>query len=182
MQFVLEYAILLLMETHKYTESELAVLRARVFLQLPRTKTDMEFPCKDCGKPVMWTVSSKTGKTYLAYRAVWESDGFASQNQRHNTRTFYPSHKCTPDAEYQGFYAEAMALLKADREAKLQTGAIVYGQTVEVYKGKKIPVGTTGVVFWVAPEADKYGTIKAGFKTADDEKVFVNIDHLRAVK
>ena len=164
------------------TPHELELNIARGFKTLPQSKTYEHFNCKDCGTQVVWAVSKKTGKTYLAGLKGWSSDYSSSSNGKYNERFYYPFHKCEANPEYQARYAEAMAFLNADREAKVAAGEIVVGQTVEVFKGKKIPVGTTGVVFWVAPEPDNYDTIKVGLKTATDEKVYVNISHLKAVK
>ena len=152
------------------------------YKQLPKSKIYETFHCKDCNAEVMWAISKKSGKTYLAVETTWMSDADRSQNGRTNQRKFYPFHKCTPDAEYQARYTKAMAVLEADRQSKIGSGEIVVGQVVEVYKGKKIPVGTTGVIFWVAPSPDHYDIIKVGLTTPEGEKVFVNIAHIKASK
>lgn len=154
---------------------------ASAYKTLPKSKTYQPFNCKDCNAEVVWAVSSKTGKTYLAVETTWTSDAYSSQNGRTNQRKFYPFHQCEPDAEYQARYALAMEMLEADRVSKVDAGEIAVGQTVVVFKGRKIPVGTSGVIFWIAPQPDQYDTIKAGFTTADGEKVFVNVQHIKAV-
>lgn len=151
---------------------------AGAYRTLPRSKTDQEFNCKDCGLPVRWAVSSKTGKTYLAQEATWMSDSFSSLNGRTNIRTFFPVHKCEPNAEYQARYAKAMEMIEADRVNKLEAGELVVGAHVVVARGRKIAKGTEGTLFWIAPEADAYGTVRAGFTTTDGEKVFINIANL----
>lgn len=155
---------------------------APAYKQLPKSKTYHAFKCKDCNSDVMWAVSKKTSKTYLAQETTWMSDAHTSQNGRTNERKFYPVHKCEPDVAYQARYALAMSLLEADRESKLEAGEVVVGAQVEVFKGRKIPKGTTGEVFWIAPQPDQFDVIKAGIKTADGEKVFVSVAHLKAVK
>jgi hypothetical protein len=164
------------------TQPEMRLEWAPYYLQLPRKKTYDEFRCKDCGKPVVWAVSKKTDKTYLAVKATWMSDAHSSSNGRTNQRTFYPAHACEPDTEHQARYALAMQMLDADKSAKLDAGEVVVGAQVEVFKGRKVPKGTAGEVFWVAPQPDAYGVIKAGFKTAEGEKHFTNIENLKSVK
>ena len=60
----------------------------------------------------------------------------------------------------------------------LPEGVIVKGQTVTVAKGRKVPLGTTGVVFWTG--TDSYDTVKAGFRTADGEKFFTAVSNLKS--
>ena len=71
-----------------------------------------------------------------------------------------------------------MELLDADNANKLGAGEIVKGAEVVVARGRKYPKGTTGKVFWVAPEADAYDVIKVGIMTDDGEKIFINIKNL----
>lgn len=139
------------------------------------------FRCRDCGHEVVWAISKK-GNTYLARIAKWSSDCMSSFNGRHNERTFYPFHDCTPDAEYQRRYNEAMEFLAKKNERAIESGEIVKGQKVRVFKGRKIPVGTVGVVFWIAPEPDHFDVVKAGVETETGEKIWINSAHLEAVK
>ena len=169
------------MENNTPTTSpiEMRIEWASAYKQLPKSKIYQAFKCKDCNAEVMWAISKKTGKTYLAQEAAWVSDAHSSQNGRTNERKFYPFHKCEANADYQARYALAMEMLEADRASKIDAGEIVVGQTVVVFKGRKIAVGTSGVIFWIAPQADQFGAVKAGFTTADGEKVFVNVEHIK---
>jgi hypothetical protein len=72
---------------------------------------------------------------------------------------------------------EAEAIMLAQ---SIINGEIVKGQTIEVFKGRKIPLGTTGVVFWVATENDAYGNIRIGFNSDNGDKHFTNITNVRA--
>lgn len=140
------------------------------------------FNCRDCGTRVLWAVSKKTGKTYLAQPTTWRSDCHTSQNGRTNERTFYPFHDCTPDPEYQKRVAEAREKAESKRLEAIEEGFIVKGQKVRVFKGRKYPIGTIGEVFWIAPMADAYDVVKAGVETETGEKIWINVANLEAVK
>jgi hypothetical protein len=111
----------------------------------------------------------------LAQRNEREYDG--------GVGTWKSPHYCTATPEQA---AEYQAGLKAqiDEETKLKlealaNGEIVVGQTVKVYRGRKVPQGTIGVIFWIADEADDFGTYKIGIKSVDGTKHFVaynNVD------
>jgi len=126
--------------------------------------------CKYCGREVVWT-ESKAGKKYLAQKGeIYNADGRL-------IKVIYPAHRCTAsDSDRRDIDAQA----KFDLEVRRQNGEIVKGQHVVVVKGRKVPVGTEGVVFWVATEPDEYGVIKVGFIN-DGGKHYTNIANLRAV-
>jgi hypothetical protein len=128
-----------------------------------------EFACADCGRAVHRR-TSKAGKRYTAEYFGWSgTETFAE-------RTFYRSHACTPVEGWreaqEAREAEAIACAAAN-------GQIIKGVTVEVIKGRKVAIGTTGVVFWVADRPDDYDTIKVGFKTAEGDKHFININNVQ---
>jgi hypothetical protein len=56
------------------------------------------------------------------------------------------------------------------------------GIEVRVIRGRKVPKGTTGKVFWVALEADEWGVKKAGFVTESGEKIFINHAYLEIIR
>lgn len=125
------------------------------------------FKCGKCGDVVYFDVN-RHGKRYLAETAGEDYyDG--GSNPRHASWKQPHYHSDEEVAVYQGRHQAAIA-----------RGEVVKGQTVEVFKGRKVPKGTTGVVFWVAPEVDGWGVTKVGFKTAEDEKHFINIENLQA--
>jgi len=127
------------------------------------------FPCRNCGNPVAWRTSKK-GNRYLAQPKHWTGD------KVDGARTYWPAHDCTPDPEWR----ERVAAAETQRITEaMQAGRIERGCTITVVKGRKIPLGTSGVVFWVAPEADGYGVIKCGFTTADGDKLFTNIENVK---
>jgi len=125
--------------------------------------------CRGCGAEVFWD-TNRNGVRYLAERAgqVYEGGvGRWKQPHRHTE-------------EQVARWAEVVRRNEEHLARAIADGEIVKGQTVEVFKGRKVPVGTVGVVFWVAPEADGYGVIKVGFTTPEGDKHFTNITNVRA--
>lgn len=56
------------------------------------------------------------------------------------------------------------AMVAGEKAAAIADGEIVKGQTVTVVRGRKVPKGTTGVVFWTG--FDAYDKPKIGFRDA----------------
>jgi hypothetical protein len=81
-------------------------------------------------------------------------------------------------AEYQARLQETKDQLKALEDAAIANGEIVVGQTVKVYRGRKVPIGTMGVVFWVAEQEDAFGCYKIGFKDEAGNKHFTAINNV----
>jgi hypothetical protein len=48
-----------------------------------------------------------------------------------------------------------------------------------IFKGRKYPIGTTGIVDWVAREADQYGVTKVRVVLNDGTKIYVNRENLK---
>jgi hypothetical protein len=93
--------------------------------------------CRKCGCECFWD-TNRNGKRYLAQRNEREYDG--------GVGTWKSPHYCTATPEQA---AEYQAGLKAqiDEETKLKLEALangekVVGQTVKVYRGRKVPQGT----------------------------------------
>jgi hypothetical protein len=63
-------------------------------------------------------------------------------------------------------------------EIALENGEIVVGQIVKVYRGRKVPLGTIGIVFWLSEEADAFGCYKIGFKDDAGNKHFTAINNV----
>ena len=125
--------------------------------------------CRGCGAEVFWD-TNRNGVRYLAEHAgqVYEGGvGRWKQPHRHTE-------------EQVARWAEVVRLNEERLAQAIANGEIVKGQTVEVFKGRKVPKGTVGVVFWVAPQEDGYGVIKVGFTTPAGDKHFTNIANVRA--
>lgn len=132
-------------------------------------ENNKRFECRGCGADVFFDIN-RNGVRYLAERAGREyEDGVGHWKQ---------PHRHTEEAVAR--HAERVEALQVWLDQAILDGKIVFGQTVEVFKGRKVPKGTVGEVFWVAPEADGYGVVKVGFKTAEGVKHFTNIENVRA--
>lgn len=57
----------------------------------------------------------------------------------------------------------------AERAERLASGSVEKGATVEVVKGRKVPLGTVGVVRWIGEDA--YGTAKVGLAVEGQERL-----------
>ena len=111
------------------------------------TDTARQGFCDGCGAEVAKTDNGRILDTYISPRgsalviACWSH-----------------GHKCDP---------ERAAAYAARHAARIERGDMEKGQTVTVVKGRKVPKGTTGVVFWVGE--DSYGKGRIGFKGTDGE-------------
>jgi hypothetical protein len=123
-----------------------------------------EIDCRDCGQRVRWC-ESKAGKRYLGQPLYWEAEG--------HERTYWPSHACVPNPEWRQQHAAQQA---AELAASIAAGEIVKGAPVVVVKGRKVPHGVAGVVFWIGE--DCYGKARVGFKTEAEEIVYTALSNL----
>jgi hypothetical protein len=138
-------------------------------------KDGRKFECRDCGRVVVW-MTSKKGHRYLAQPLEWSgSETFAQ-------RVYYPRHECNPTIEERAMVAARAEARAAEIAEKISNGEIVKGQRVEVVKGRKVPKGTTGIVFWIADAPDAYDVIKVGFTTDEGVKHFTNVQNVAVAK
>ena len=129
------------------------------------------FECNKCGEEVYFDVN-RNGKRYLAADIVAQYDeGVGKWKQPH-----YCSPTMIP------LYAAVLAEREEARVAAVANGEIAKGQTVEVFKGRKVPVGSTGVIFWVADAFDGAGVTRVGFKTETGEAHFTDVANVKVVK
>jgi hypothetical protein len=127
--------------------------------------------CDRCGVEVFWT-TSKAGNRYLAHEApIYNADG------RH-IKTVWPAHRCEISPSREQDLIEIQRLRAIEHAEALAAGKIVKGQHIVVTKGRKVPIGTEGTVFWVADQEDGYGVRKAGFTTEAGDKHFININNI----
>ena len=129
--------------------------------------------CNKCGSQCYWD-TNRNGKRYLAQDMEQEYEG--------GTGGWKQPHYCaaTPElaAEYQAILQRQKDAAVIQHAADIANGEIVKGQTVVVVKGRKFAKGLTGLVFWVAEEADAYEVIKIGMTTEAGEKIYINIDNV----
>ena len=129
--------------------------------------------CNKCGCECFWD-TNRNGKRYLAQKAEREySDGIGTWKMPHYC-------KATPEeaAEYQAMLQREKDKQEQRNAEAIANGEIVYGQTVKVYRGRKVPIGTIGIVFWVAEEADRFDTWKIGIKDEAGVKHFLAINNV----
>lgn len=83
----------------------------------------------------------------LRHYGNWAARGF---------ECYLHAHTCDP---------EAVEVTTARRELAMAQGKIDKGVPVVVYKGRKVPVGTRGVVTWTGE--DSFGKARIGLRDAD---------------
>lgn len=129
--------------------------------------------CKRCGCECFWD-TNRHGKKYLAVKMIQEYEG--------GTGGWKQPHYCQATdeeaAEYQAGLQRLIDEQKRQNEIALANGEIVVGQIVKVYRGRKVPIGTMGVVFWIAEEEDAFGCYKIGFKDDAGNKHFTAIHNV----
>ena len=127
--------------------------------------------CRYCGRPTEWLIS-KAGHRYLAEAApIFNEDG-------RQIKTIYPAHRCRVTDDER---AEIDEQNRLDREARIARGEIMKGQTVIVHKGRKVPVGTTGIVTWVATEPNRYDVMQIRIALENGDAIYLNRDNVRAL-
>lgn len=124
------------------------------------------FTCRDCWEQVIW-MTGKSGKRYLAQPKEWFGDQYGAQ------RTYFPSHRCTPDPTRQAAYAAEQAE-KAERIAAFEASKAAEEELRAA--GVTVPTGrvtVTGVVVSVKVQDSPYGfTVKMLVKSAEGWKVW----------
>jgi hypothetical protein len=129
--------------------------------------------CRNCGEDQCFWDTNKKGKRYLAIYAEWEG----SYGGKKSIKVW---HQCCPvRAE---IYQEYLAAKAIEVAAAVVKGEIVKGQTIEVVKGRKVAIGTVGIVFWVSPKKDRFDVINVGFTTTAGDKHFINIDNVQVAE
>jgi hypothetical protein len=84
------------------------------------------------------------------------------------------------DAEFNALYwrGQAEAARRQEEARREMFAAYGRGNVVKVVKGRKVPLGTEGEVFWLG---DKGWGYSVGFKTAEGEKHFTSIRNVESV-
>jgi hypothetical protein len=129
--------------------------------------------CNKCGCECFWD-TNRNGKRYLAQRAEQEYEG--------GTGTWKMPHYCTATPEQAAEYQADLQRRKDDavrkKELDLANGEIMVGQIVKVYRGRKVPQGTIGIVFWISEEEDAFGCYKIGIKDEAGIKHFTAFNNV----
>jgi hypothetical protein len=64
---------------------------------------------------------------------------------------------------------------RARRESLMK---VQVGKPVRVHKGRKVPIGTEGKVFWVGPCKFRRGSIRVGMECLNGERVYLDSDNV----
>ncbi|CAB4156602.1 hypothetical protein UFOVP655_75 [uncultured Caudovirales phage] len=128
------------------------------------------FECGQCGQEVVKCKSNKGG-IYIASIQVVQSR-FA-EGHHEGLKSIYPFHKC--NEEVQKLWQETV-------QYNIESGQIVKGQTVEVVRGRKVPKGTIGKIFWVGSGTNFNGQEeeRIGIETESGEKFYVPSEYVVA--
>jgi len=127
-----------------------------------------QFPCRDCGVQVQWR-TAKSGKRYLDQPWEWQGGDYSL-----HTKTIHGSHRCTPNPTWK---EEAAAIVAAQFAADLAAGNIVKNAPVIVFKGRKVPVGTTGTITWIG--IDNWLNPRVGIRTDSGDVVYTAQANIR---
>lgn len=127
------------------------------------------FDCNNCGARVAKAISN-AGKSYLASVVVVHNQ-YAETNQ--HGKMILPAHEC--DANEVKNYSKKIAMA-------LEMGLIVKGQEVIVVKGRKVPKGTRGIVFWVKEEKinGEVSETRIGFKDSNETVYWIDAKNVAA--
>lgn len=93
-----------------------------------------------------------------------QSGRYAEVDATETVKELFEAHKAEELRKHQ----EAL-LKQAQIEAEKAAKAPTKGRMVKVVKGRKIPLGTTGFVFWTG--YDNYGNTKLGIATSNNKAV-----------
>jgi len=122
-------------------------------------------PCKRCGIPVVTVTSRRTGNDYQV-----------NISRSHSGYWFYMKHdvhECTEGAIHDHHAQRNAVRLFCKMNNLLEVGA-----PVVVSKGRKFPIGTEGVVIWLAEKEDQWGRFRAGVKKEDGEVMWIDSNNI----
>lgn len=78
-------------------------------------------------------------------------------------------------------HLQAIQKARQERYRKEEAAAIRIGKRVEVFKGRKVAIGTLAEVFWVGPCKFNRNKVNAGIRLLNGDKVFVDSANLKVV-
>lgn len=127
----------------------------------------MNTRCKRCGDSNVFWYKTKKGKNCLMTHAEW-------RGEHGGYKVIQVPHRCNGDGSWQEEERKQL-------QAQLDAGEIIKGQHVVVWKGRKVPKGIEGTVFWTGP--DRYtGITRVGFKTESGETYYTDASNVTATK
>lgn len=121
--------------------------------------------CNKCGKTV--GKDNGTGRLYAVSYGRGES-GFE-----------YTAAVCWKAHTHTDVEVEAWTIYMASvATAAHAEGKVIKGDTVEVYKGRKVPVGTTGIIRWMGK--DGYDNERVGLSIPGEDKlIYTALSNIR---
>jgi hypothetical protein len=120
------------------------------------------------------------------YAVVWDDEtGGTKRITYASTRGWTYPNSCTVDAtdEIRAKYNELMEnARKINLARRLREEAMrpAIGKMVRVVKGRKVPVGETGSIFWFGADNYNRGKMRVGIKIGE-EKVFTSADNVEVI-
>ena len=86
-------------------------------------------------------------------------------------------------AANRAYWADRAAAARQQQEAVAEMyRAFGKGAEVKVVKGRKVPVGTEGVVFWLGESTYQRGEMRVGFKASTGEKHYTALSNVESTK
>lgn len=135
--------------------------------------------------------SSYHATVWKADSGTFEQVGYASDRDTLRGRTEVdapPALMAAWEADKSRRRAEYAAYLERERQererARLELEARTprFGSVVRVARGRKVPTGVEGRVFWVSPESDAWGRTRVGFEARDGERIFIDGANLDVIE
>jgi hypothetical protein len=81
-------------------------------------------------------------------------------------------------AEYRTWLYQIRLEILAENSWR-KASEIFLGMVATVIKGRKLPIGTTGIIFWKGPNKFAYGRYSVGLELADGSRVFTDENNIR---
>jgi hypothetical protein len=129
--------------------------------------------CSRCGLKIVRATSGRTGNQYSANVSYGQDGAYLYSKAS--------VHECQPEIDVERYQAAVEPSINNPEPRKVET-ELSKGTKVEVVKGRKYPKGTKGEVFWVASKYDGYGVLKAGVRSEDGEKLWINVENLKILE
>lgn len=113
------------------------------------------------------------------YAVVWDAAARTLRNITYaSTRGPTTHNQCTVDITPENLaavkdWAYGIVIKRGLDRAAIASMTVEWGRTVTVVRGRKVPKGTNGEVFWMGA-----GPARVGLRLADDSRVFIARDNV----
>lgn len=134
--------------------------------------------------------SKEAAEAFVAAKEAEYAERFASPRGAEpcmfRVRTVQPAPEYFDEDAYwsQRYWADQARAVRRVEEAREEMFRTYgRGNVVRVVKGRKVPVGTEGTVFWLGEDKfSRTGAYRVGFETAEGEKFFTALSNVEAVE